>query len=431
MQKPLSGLVLAVVLLGAILLQGGATVVGATPGAQACYEFAGNPVVNGSQPYFAAGNSTEFAGYSTLFDGISVVTSGSGYSAWLAGTLANVSGIFHATSTNGIAWSIGSSPVLSTGAGGSWDSVAVYSPSVVYNGTGYMMYFSGSEGTAQSRSIGVAFSADGVKWVPYASNPIIKGGSEPYDAYYARFPSVIYENGTYEMWYTGHNALNASALSVTINYATSKDGVHWTKYSGNPVLTQSLAGVAGFTANDSFAEYPSVIRVNGAYVMFFDNGTSVKYAFAANATSWTSEGVALNPGGAGPWDNGSVLFPAAAVSGSAEMVWFFGLEATNPPYLAPVQGIGLAICPLEVFSMTQTSTTTQTVTFTRYSTYTSTSISTSIATATATQSVTVVSNPNASFFEVATAFVIGAAIALAGAVAMIAFRLRGRMPPKS
>src|SRR6266511_1716496 len=43
-------------------------------------------------------------------------------------------------------------------------------------------------------------------------------------------PTVLHENGLFKMWYSG------GWDQCATGYATSRDGVHWAKYAGNPVL---------------------------------------------------------------------------------------------------------------------------------------------------------------------------------------------------
>ena len=47
-------------------------------------------------------------------------------------------------------------------------------------------------------------------------------------------PSVIKENNIYYMWYSGNNGGGWS-----IGLATSPDGLNWTKYGLNPVMSGS------------------------------------------------------------------------------------------------------------------------------------------------------------------------------------------------
>jgi len=47
-------------------------------------------------------------------------------------------------------------------------------------------------------------------------------------------PVVIKEGGIYKMWYTGEGLDS----KWRIGYATSPDGINWTKYAWNPVLSR-------------------------------------------------------------------------------------------------------------------------------------------------------------------------------------------------
>ena len=61
-------------------------------------------------------------------------------------------------------------PVLDKGSNESWDQWAAYSASVLFDGTGYKMWFTGGLGTSDYSAIGLATSVDGVTWDKY-NNP--------------------------------------------------------------------------------------------------------------------------------------------------------------------------------------------------------------------------------------------------------------------
>jgi len=63
-------------------------------------------------------------------------------------------------------WSIDPEPVLSPGPPGAWDEVQVASPSVVKTQEGYKMYFDGL-GAENTSTIGLATSKDGIHWTKY------------------------------------------------------------------------------------------------------------------------------------------------------------------------------------------------------------------------------------------------------------------------
>lgn len=102
-------------------------------------------------------------------------------------------------------------------------------------------------------------------------------------------PSVLYNQGggaPFKMWY---------GAATRIGYATSNDGISWTK-SANPVL---VAGPNGST-DDSWLTVPSVVYSNGVYYMTYcGNDGSVARIHLATATNpagpWTKQGVVLSP----------------------------------------------------------------------------------------------------------------------------------------
>jgi len=86
------------------------------------------------------------------------------------------------------------------------------------------------------------------------------GAPGAWDDYHVSGPSVLYEDGTYKMWYTGNDGSN-----TRIGYATSPDGIVWTKYAGNPVLDLGAPGAW----DDVNVFDPSVLFEAGTYKMWY------------------------------------------------------------------------------------------------------------------------------------------------------------------
>jgi len=366
-------IVIAVLVLASLPLASSAA--GAGSGlAQACTEYVSNPVLNDTGGHLTTSSTGTSFVYDAYYSQPFVMKGGSGYIMWVAAEIDNVSGIYRADSVDGLSWKVQSSPALPLGPALSWDSGNVYSPSVVWNGTTYLMYFTGNNATVQSRAIGVAFSSDGLHWKEYRANPVVVGGPGVYDAYYVRFPSVVLQGGTYRMWYTGHYPTNSThPTGWEVDYATSADGVHWAKYSGNPVFTGNGTQYAYLT------EHPSVVVLNSTYVMTFDdNGVYLYYAASTDGVRWTPSEVPL-VAPAAKWDNDSVYFPSALVDGTQMLVWFYGvggsLRTSASPYTA---GVGLAYCNLVPVEVTQTVTSTKTSTLVVSGSATVTTVSTTI-----------------------------------------------------
>jgi beta-1,2-mannobiose phosphorylase / 1,2-beta-oligomannan phosphorylase len=183
------------------------------------------------------------------------------YLAWfesLPGTALRYS-ISHALSIDGALWYYCSySPSLEPEARG-FDSLSVRGPSVIRDATGYKMYYSASDGSRYT--IGLATSADGVRWKKYSANPILKpGGQGSWDDSGVLFCKVLLLGSRYYMWYSGRDG-STSRIGV----ATSNDGFVWTKYAGNPVINVGAEGEwDGF-----YVEAPAVTLANGLFYMVY------------------------------------------------------------------------------------------------------------------------------------------------------------------
>lgn len=149
-----------------------------------------------------------------------------------------------ATSTDGINWvKYAGNPILTHGDATSWERSWIESPAVLWDSAGgsYMMWYSGVDTTSWRICVGLATSPDGFVWTKYAGNPVLSPGSAgSYDDMWAAVPAVIKTDRGYEMWYSGLSSTTGFS-TLTINYATSPDGIHWTKFSGNPLFNTRTA----------------------------------------------------------------------------------------------------------------------------------------------------------------------------------------------
>lgn len=124
--------------------------------------------------------------------------------------------------------------VLDRGSYGQWDYVLEGSPGcVVKVGSTYYMYYVGStdydaERSPIGRAIGVATSSDGISWTKYGSNPIITYSTGAYDEEGASNPVVLYDGSTWHMWYAASRYTSPGNVDVDIRYRTSTDGLTWT-----------------------------------------------------------------------------------------------------------------------------------------------------------------------------------------------------------
>jgi predicted GH43/DUF377 family glycosyl hydrolase len=121
----------------------------------------------------------------------------------------------------------------------------------------------------------------------YAGNPILKPQGTGFESLQTFNPGVVRVNGVYHMLYRGTMPVNISAIGA----ATSTDGIHFTRYSGNPVIAHELP-------NESVAsEDPRLLYRDGTYYTFYTgfNGseTDLNEATSTDALHWHQLGAAV------------------------------------------------------------------------------------------------------------------------------------------
>jgi len=216
--------------------------------------------------------------------------------------------IGYATSENGINWNRLSAPVLERGAAGEWDDGIIVPGKVIKEGNTYKMWYSGGTGELPSAiiSIGYATSSDGINWTKYDdptttappfefSDPVLlHGGSGEFDEGKAWTPSVLPATSGYELWYAG----DPGGLTHKIGYATSSDGIHWTKDPGNPVFEMSEPWTNNIIS-------PNVMRDGSEYHMWF-SGFQPQFPFAGRIGYAISAITGIN-------DDGGTALPKSPV----------------------------------------------------------------------------------------------------------------------
>lgn len=213
-------------------------------------------------------------------------------------------------------------PVMRLGSAGAWDDASVYPSRVLKEDSTYRMWYTGWDGSFWRA--GHATSPDGVTWTGAAQNPILREGPGSWENAGVSEPYVLFDGSGYRMWYRGEDFLE----NWRIGYAVSPDGLSWAKVdSVNPVLTSGSWYQRGpnspavlpdvrwdamwFTAEPTAHAYFQIGRAISTYLA---------------PARWEPDSTpALSYGVPGSWDDHKVFFPRVMwVGGLGAGMWYIG-----------------------------------------------------------------------------------------------------------
>lgn len=232
------------------------------------------------------------------------------YRMWFSSVGSNpgYASVGYAESNDGHEWSI-SRIVFQPNSPGSWDDQTTEIPSIIKDNEEpdprkrYKMWYGGSnKRNPNLTKIGYVYSADGISWIrlpaedsPYGKEGLvmIPSNKSPGDYAVVAEPSVVKKDGIFNMWYSSWDG-----DALVISYATSSDGIDWTKFFGNPVLrhTKKTWEAGGLGLEGTVAQ-PTVIwdDKESLYKMWYGSFdrtdmqtyTAIGYAFSKDGISWT------------------------------------------------------------------------------------------------------------------------------------------------
>lgn len=244
---------------------------------------------------------------------------GNKYLMWYVGLANGIAHTLYAESQDGTNWVHPlSSPVLTPGGAGTWDSWAVAPGPVLKEGGTYKMYYLGYSDPNEQFHIGLATSSDGKVWEKYPT-PVLVGSSN-WERQISPH-SILKKDGVYYLYYIGR----IQTTQDRIGLAFSTDGISWSKYSGNPILvpTQSWEG--------SGVSWPSVIYENGVFKMVYMKISSVINAFGMatsnDGKNWTK--LNTNPifhaqNTHNGWANYDISYPFYTKVGNEYRIYYSG-----------------------------------------------------------------------------------------------------------
>jgi hypothetical protein len=231
---------------------------------------------------------------------------------WDTSHLYDVAAIGYAESPDGATWyndqpvQNGAVPIVSSGdpwwnRGSYGPCDVLYDPSASNSGNDWIftMYYDGT--TGGDEAIGLGFSGDGITWTGYdadgdgKADPVLSGtyvsGDWDYN-YVSRATIIKNAEGDYEMWYSG----GTWSMDHGIGYATSPDGIHWTRDEDNPIFHKD----DGVGWRDSRTYCPAVLEDGSSYKMWFAGKDTVtgdySIGHATAAPPVLEVGIDIKPG---------------------------------------------------------------------------------------------------------------------------------------
>ena len=171
--------------------------------------------------------------------------------------------------------------VLDVGVKSKFDSTQAKYPCVLKVGDEWWMWYNGRTDDRFTGSIGLATSKDGVRWTKQNNgDPVFDHGPRgTFDSTKVDHPAVLRFDGKFHVWYTAGD----DSSRYTIGYATSPDGIHWTRENNaRPVLGPGEPG----QFDDQVVLHPAVVRDDSGLLYMWYNGVGPQKSFrVGHATS--------------------------------------------------------------------------------------------------------------------------------------------------
>ncbi|GAB2773024.1 hypothetical protein GCM10027275_14980 [Rhabdobacter roseus] len=128
-------------------------------------------------------------------------------------------------------------------------------------------------------STSLKFPPELVQFTPYEGNPVFAGtGTDTWDQRIRERGFILKEEDGYHLWYTGYTKTGTDQTKY-LGYATSADGLAWTRHPANPIHT-------GQWVEDVF-----VLKEQGTYYMFAESQDDIAHLFTStDRLHWTDRG---------------------------------------------------------------------------------------------------------------------------------------------
>ena len=122
------------------------------------------------------------------------------------------------------------------------------------------------------------FPPELVRFTSYKSNPVFQAaGPGHWDVKIRERGWIVREPGLYKLWYTGYDGSKDGPR--LLGYATSPDGIRWTRHPGNPLLKHE------------WVEDMMVVKHAGKYYMFAEGKNDRAHLLVStDGVTWNARG---------------------------------------------------------------------------------------------------------------------------------------------
>jgi predicted GH43/DUF377 family glycosyl hydrolase len=156
-------------------------------------------------------------------------------------------------------------------------------------------------------------------WKSAAPDFVLKPGPPgSWDEHIRERMWVLYEDGIFRAWYAGWQGpydLERPNL-VHLGYATSKDGIHWTKHPSNPIFSKR------------WTEDMCIVKSDGLYYMFVEDeshdATVIHLMTSKDGLLWEEHGDVLKGIEGSNWEGGWVGTPIVWKEGKKWIMLYEG-----------------------------------------------------------------------------------------------------------
>lgn len=236
----------------------------------------------------------------------------------------------------------------------------------------YRMWYVGTRPGEPERRIGYAVSPDGVSWYrvqgPHTGGSVFEGSGTPgsFDQNGVTTFHVIKDSGQYHMWYTG---VDGSGNWRGFGYATSNNGVNWTRQNGGLPVVTSRPGSGQFDDYRIIGPFVLIDEANAiapceggrtsgrCFRMWYegfraDNNFYIGHALSPDGVNWTvvngpdELGSVLSQSeGFSDFDSNDVGLTAVIKDGAIYRMWYqakgyeFGPDVFRIGHVTSVDGV--------------------------------------------------------------------------------------------